>query len=461
MTGDALADILSIASAANAQVVDTWGRTSVRITGGIDGELRRSVMAIPEIKVVGFFGASLFPLALGEHAADADELAPLIALSPNERIAAELRSAGASLNVAEALADQLLELELIFERSAWIRTREAFFRALDQNWLRPAEGMADTVFIGDHSIDMALVNDVTTPDRPLVYVPSGASADATDPEIWTALKALADAAAWVNLAHSVDRSQGLVHISLIDHEPPVRPVTPAESDGASDLFRWTTATGDPNRREALDYVLLLVGAGSSAALPSAATVKRLAERQRLALTRERAAEVQRAIADGQRDTVEALNRASADLGALVEETTKNANATIVAVLGLVAFVAQQADRLPRWLIGLATATAVAGICVVLVSRWTRIGDHQRSINLVAARLEEDPLLPSDDRDAALTAIETFGVSKRAQRARLYVVALGLGASAVALAAGSWLTWASGGSASNNDSVTTMTTTTVP
>lgn len=203
-----------------------------------------------------------------------------------------------------------------------------------------------------------------------------------------------------------------------------------------------TATEDANRREALDYVLTLVAAGSSDQLPPAVTVRRLADRQRIALSRDQAAEVQRAIADGQRETADALHRASADFGSLVEETTTTANAAIIAVLGLVVFVAQEADRLPGWLIMLATVAAVVGIALVVASRWSRIGDHQASVNQLAARINADPLLPADDRRVASEAIDAFDVNRRSARARLRVTILGAGAAVVAMSASAWLLWGS-------------------
>lgn len=442
MTPEALNRLVALANQFGSDIVDRWGMTSTRIAEPIEATLLVEAASVEGLTAVGYFGDSYLPLLLDRNEPDADDLAPIADLAPNERVAAELRAAATSVDVALMLVDQLVEIEVRFERRGWIRTPEAFVEAVDRDWLSVAEGLTSMIEIADRQFALPVATGATHPDRPPVYAPVESDSDDPDADLWQVLYGLADAAAWMNLAHAVDRGAGAVRIGLIADEPPRRLVTPSSSEGGSALLRWVTATEDANRREALDYVLTLVAAGSSDQLPNAVTVRRLADRQRIALSRDQAAEVQRAIADGQRDTANALHRASADFGSLVEETTTTANAAIIAVLGLVVFVAQEADRLPGWLIMLATVVAVVGIALVVASRWSRIGDNQASVNQLAARIDADPLLPADDRRVAAEAIDAFDVNRRAARARLRVTVLGAGAAVVAMSASAWLLWGS-------------------
>ena len=227
-------------------------------------------------------------------------------------------------------------------------------------------------------------------------------------------------------------------IALVEEEPTHRAVTPANSEGGLDLLKWVTATDDANRRESLRHDLTLTAASATATVPNATTVRKLAERQRIALTREHAAEVQRAITEGQRDTSAALRHASEELGRLLEETSRVAGATIVGVIGLVAFLARDADRLPDWLVGLATLVAVIGIGVVVRSYWSRVSDQEIAVQQLWDRLCSDPLVPDDDKKAVKDVIDAFGLQRRARSARRTIAGLAIAACLVAVAAAAWL-----------------------
>jgi hypothetical protein len=189
-------------------------------------------------------------------------------------------------------------------------------------------------------------------------------------------------------------------------------------------------------------------------------VQTLADRQNIALARDRAAEVFRAIAEGQRSTAELLENASESLSKLVEDTTTTASATIAAVIGLVALIVQNRNLLPSWLILIATAVAVAGVIAVVASRWRRIQDQEDAARRMRTRLDNDPLLPADDRKAMNELIKAAKIDNRASAARWRILALGAAASVVALAAAIWLV-ASPASSSQSSPPTTTITTAVP
>jgi hypothetical protein len=209
----------------------------------------------------------------------------------------------------------------------------------------------------------------------------------------------------------------------------------------------------------LRYVLRLVTASAPDRLPDAVTVQKLAERQRIAFSRDRAAEVQRAIADGHRDTVSSLDTAARELADVIDEANKAASATIVGVLGILAFVAESPDALPTWLILLAAAAATLGILAVLRSRWQRIADQESAIQRLQDRLQSDPLLPPEDRDVALCSVGSFGLPARTTRTRRTIIVLGVLSCGVAVTGALWLT--RGAQAKENGPVPTTTTTAAP
>ena len=225
--------------------------------------------------------------------------------------------------------------------------------------------------------------------------------------------------------------------------------------GGVALLKWRMTDNQANREEALRHVLRFVTA-NAAVLPNARTVQTLAERQYIALARDRAAEVFRAIAEGQRSTSELLENASESLSKLVEDTTTTASATIAAVIGVVALIVQNENLLPSWLILIATAVAVTGVVAVIASRWRRIQDQEDAVVRLRKRLDNDPLLPEDDRRAMDELIGDAKLDKRATAARQRIFALGAAASGVALAAAIWLVASPASSSKTSPSTTTTT-----
>ena len=275
------------------------------------------------------------------------------------------------------------------------------------------------------------------------------------PEVDDALKALADAAAWTQLAAGSKGSAGEILLALHHDQDPVIKVDVSRVTGGLDLLVWRTKDDDANRDEALRHVFRVVTA-SSGALPDAKTIQRLAERQRIALTRDRAAEVFRAIADGQRATAELLETSSTSFSTLIENTTNNAVATVAGVVGLVALLADKANVLPGWLVVTATVATVAGVIAVIVTRWHRVEDAKTSAERLVHRLRNDPLLPEDEEGALVAAVEGFDFAARAKSTQVTIAAVGAVACLVAIFAAGWLVHEV-----VVGTVSTTTTTTVP
>lgn len=456
MSAEDLTPLCALAERFDVTLADSWGCSTVRISGDVDVTALHELADRSGFRVTGFFGDSRLPLVMGSTRPDEGDLSLIAPLAPNERLEAELRSLGTGTEVARALQDQLVEVEVRFERPGWIRTAAAFVAVVNTNWLVVADGLRPgTVTVGEEAIELVETHPATAPAALPVLTPAS-RVDEPSGAI-RLLGAIADAAAWTNLASNVRRSHDRVDVAFTDDEEPRTRVTPDQAEGAVDLLLWTTSSGDANRKEALRYVLMLVTASGPDRLPNAKSVRRLAERQRIALCRDRAAEVQRAISEGQRDAVEALREASEGLGGLLEDTTKTANASILAILGLVVFLASEANRLPGWLVWLATAAAVAGIAFVVRSRWRRIQDHETSLCRVRARLSEDPLLPDEERALAKQAVDDFALVDRAREARRMIAALGIASCVIAVSAAAWLV-STGDTTENADPRTPASTT---
>jgi len=126
------------------------------------------------------------------------------------------------------------------------------------------------------------------------------------------------------------------------------------------------------------------------------------------------------------------------LSKLVEDTTTTASATVAAVIGVVALVAQNAGLLPGWLIVLATLVAIVGVGAVVASRWQRIDDQERAVVRLQNRPRDDPLLPPEELNSMKQAIDDAKITNRAKLARQRILALGIAASVVASLAAVWL-----------------------
>jgi hypothetical protein len=268
-------------------------------------------------------------------------------------------------------------------------------------------------------------------------MPEGPRPTGEGEAVWDTFMRVADAAAWSNVATAIDRTGAEVRLALHSDQDTSVSLDLSNAAGGFELFNWWTASPDGNRDEALRYVLRFVTASRST-LPEPQAIIRLAQRQLIALTRENAAEVQRAIAEGQRDATDALKSATDALGELVEESTKTANATVLAVLGIIALVARSSDDLPEWLVAAVALSGIAGVWAVVRSRRSRINDQQRVIEELGRRLGDDPLLPDEEKVAVAKRLTDFDVTSRATRALRTVTWLGGTAAVVVLAAAFWL-----------------------
>lgn len=161
-------------------------------------------------------------------------------------------------------------------------------------------------------------------------------------------------------------------------------------------------------------------------LPDGVSVLALAERHRVALSRENAAEVERAIADGRQRTAAGLEAAGASLGGYVDDTTRAAQASLVASLGFVALTAQQSNALPEWLVLAVTAVAALGVASLARTRWRRVGHLVTAVRELADDLgaERDPLLPHTERVELEARIARFDLKSQARSARRHIGAFG-------------------------------------
>jgi hypothetical protein len=460
MTADPVAPLIDLAAQHSADLDDRWGHSSLRIDSDIDLPRLHALAALPNYSVTAYLGEDRISILVGEAPPDPRDLAAASALAPNERVQAEVTAATTGTEAVLLLQDQLLQVQVRYVRQGWARTTRAFLDAIASNWAAVAEHMpGDRAVIGAVELELLKIADARTAAGQPIVIPASPRPSGEAAIIWDTITSVADAVAWTTLAVAVRRSSEHVDMALHSDQEPIVPVTPETSSGGVALHNWAFSSDDPNREEALRFVFRLVTAAPPTRLPDARIVQKLAERQRIALTRDRAAEVHRAISAGHRDTADALKTAAGELSNLVEETTKTASATIVAVLGVVALVAENSDRLPAWLIAVTTAVAVLGVAAVVDSRWRRVTDQQTSIRRLLARLQEDPFLPREDLESARQTISDFNLDRRAKGARAKITTLGLSTAGVAVAAAVWLVQADTPASDHTTSTTTTTTST--
>ncbi|MDQ3573453.1 MAG: hypothetical protein M3404_00775 [Actinomycetota bacterium] len=451
--------LLDLAADYDAQVVDQWGRSTTTLHGSMDIDELAGVANLPHFRVQLLLGDDDRPLSLTGQVPEASEMTDLRLFATNERESAELVAASSPIEVARILADRVEGAFIEYARPGWARTSAAFLEAAQSRWTEVVRDLsAGSALIGGATVQTAPIQSHNTSGGLPVFTIQGATGV---PEVDDTLEVLADAAAWTQLAAASNASSaGEILVALHHDQDPVVKVDLSRVAGGLDLLLWRTRDDDASRDEALRYVLRLVTASSSA-LPNARTVQRLAERQHIALTRDRAAEVFRAIADGQRATAELLETSSSSFSTLVENTTNNAVATVAGVVGLVALLADKADVLPSWLVLAAAAATVAGVIAVIVTRWRRVDDAKRSSERLLTRLRDDPLLPADELGALVTAIEAFDFAGRAKTTQVTIVGVGAVACVVGISAAGWLVKEMEAGDPARTMTTTTTTTTAP
>lgn len=434
------AELIDLADRHGAPVIDRLGRSHILIDDGFDLDELHSLSRRDGYTITAFLGEERIAVPIGERLPDPADQARAAALATLDRISSEVNDARNGTAIVESLQNDIDEIEVVYSQPRWARTVDALKESLHEDWPSVADNLQDgTLEVSGYRITMLrLVSEKEGPTNALpVTVPDGPRPAGSGALVWDALMEVGHAAAWTNVATATSRTGSDVLVALHHDQDPTIELTLTNAAGGVDLFRWWAASSDGNREEALRYVFRFVTAARST-LPDPRSILRLAERQHIALTRENAAEVHRAITEGQRDTAAAMKDATDAFGELIEESTSTANATIVAVLGLIALLARSAADLPEWLVGTVGLVSIAGVTAVVHSRLSRIGDQTKVVEQLQERLEDDPLLPHQDRAAAVKQLRNFDLAARADRARHTVLGLGASAGIVVFAAALWL-----------------------
>ena len=167
-------------------------------------------------------------------------------------------------------------------------------------------------------------------------------------------------------------------------------------------------------------------------LPDARAVRRLSEQQRIALSRENAAAVQRAVSEAHRDTIDVLAGATDGLSELTGAAVRTVNATILAALGIVAIVGRNAGEVSAHLTWIVAASVVIGLVAVAFASWQRVGDYRDQVVAVGDRIKADPLTPEEDKELSNDRIAKFDVHRRSTVTRWLVIGLSVLGSVVVL-----------------------------
>jgi hypothetical protein len=465
MNPGSASEVVRLAEDTQASIVDRWGSSRVVVAAGnIDRDRWERISDMAGYSVVARFGGEAIEVRLSQVAADATELQ---SLASTEAEVVALRQATSLDQVMEIVGDDLSEVEVAYQQPCWCRTVEALHTAVRSDWASVVEAAdCGSVIVGDERVDLVDVPVAGARANALPVREPVLPTTAAEPgPAWQLWASLAEGAAWTQLAFRVERRGKAVRAALHSDQPPDVVVEPTAPAGAVELLRWLDQDSDPNRSESLRYVLRLTTASGSPSLPNPATVKSLAERQRIALARDRAAEVQRAITDGQKGTEEALEAVSGDLSSMVEDSVKTTGTLVVAVLGLITLLFRTDGDLPDHVVVLAAVAVVLGVVVTAFVRHGRISDIGGAVSRHQSRLSTDPLLPEDDRARAEQDIAGFSLRARLIKARLAVWGLALLAVVVACAGSGWVltteasrTTSSDGSTTTTPSVTVSTTT---
>jgi len=294
------------------------------------------------------------------------------------------------------------------------------------------------VTVGSVTIPLIRVGDTTevTILEPLHDRPE---AEGPHQAIWDVMASLADAAAWRAIAVDEDRSESGLMVALHHDQPTTIWLNPSNASGGAALWKWLHATKDANRGDALRYILRFVTA-TAVRIPNGHSVLALAERYRIALGQDQAAEVHRAISESRALIRKGLNDAGHRLSNYTEDTVKTAQAAVIAGIGFVALVARNAATLPNWLLGMVTVVAILGVLALMANRWRRIGELGSDIRALHDALSEEkaPLLPAPERAELAKGIKNFNAARKVLTGRAMVLSLGLVAIAVILASGIWI-----------------------
>lgn len=434
------AELERIADSLGIPVIDGIGFSQIAISGPIDANDLTAWAQLDGFMVELRLGTpSPVTIALAEDGSLPTDLTSVGDLFTEGPARHRVEEAGSLGDLLDEFDPGAARAEIRYVQPGWLRTVAAFERFTGDRWLELTRAFdRDQVQIGALAVDLKTQAPVR-PGLPAVRSPADEPpSDSAGQRVWACLIELADAVAWTHLAVDHKTSDGGVLVALHPDQTAEIPVTPATARGGAELLSWWTADEDPNRTEALRHVLRIVTAARAGGLPEAGNVRTLAERQRIALARDRAAEVQRAIVQGQKGTEEALEAVSDDLSSMIEDSVKTTSALVVAVLGLVTLLFRTDGDLPGHLVVIAAAAVVLGSLVVAAARGRRISDLRDAVTRHQQRLTKDPLLPVEDRDRATAEIEAFRLNRRLLRAKTMVWALALATVVVATVGAQWV-----------------------
>ena len=434
-------EILEIyANAIGASLSECWGRTEVTHEAPFDLERLRRIAGEEGLTVIARFGANYdVEFQLSSDVPPDPDLQALQSIVATESEQLSLLDAADGWIVAENAESVLTEIEVRYERRNWCRSFDAFNRIVQTDWLQIADSLVDAdVVVGDMMIPLRRLGGDTSK---LILEPASErpTHEGQRQQLWDLMMLLADAAAWRQIAIDETRSAGELVVALHRDQSAVIPVDLTHARGGLVLWKWLYATDDANRDDALRYILRFLTV-TAEQIPNGESVRTLAEHYRIALSHDKAAEVQRAVSEGRTRTMAGMDEARKDLSSYIEETVKTAQAAVIAAFGIVALVARNPDALPRWLLGLVTAVAIIGVLTLIVNRWCRIGDLGLTVKSLREELSQEkaPLLPESERINLAKGLEKFDVNRKIRSGRGLVSVLGLLAITVILAAGVWI-----------------------
>ena len=425
---------------AAAQPVAKWGRLTIIDQGPFDLDEIQRLAETCDLTVIARFGSDLDVelLLSGSPPLDSDlsDLQRLV-MSEDERLG--LLDPADAWVAARVASSVLTEIELRYERTNWCVSIEALISSLESDWHRIADTLvAGDITVGSVTLSLRSVGDAgshlilePTEERPTHDVPRQ--------RVWDAIVSIADTVAWQSIATGETRSGDRLLIALHHDQPAVIELDPSRSGAGMELWKWLNATNDPNREAALRHVLRYATV-TATELPSGSSTLVLAERYRIALSRDQAAEVERMISESRALTATSIGEAKKTLAAFVEDSAKTAQATVIAAIGTVALAARGVELIPDWLLVMVMAAALIGILVVVAIRWRRLSDLATDIEELEFRLREEqsPLLPESDRNALLQSVKDYRADRRIRNGRISLSILGLIAASIVLATGIWI-----------------------
>ena len=402
------------AAEVGASLTELWGRLALMHEGPFDLDRLRELVESDDFVAIGRFGADLdVELYLSPEApsdVDLRELQSVVATENERRALLNPADCWVAAKVAQRI---LTEVEVRYDRANWCPSLQTFQELLGSNWMQIADSLVHAdITVGTVTIPLRRVSG-TTSDLILEPTYARPATDGPERQVWDATVALADTTAWRQVAVDEVRSSNGLKVAFHRDQAPVIPLNPTQAPGGLAVWKWLHATDDANRDEALRHILRLLTA-SVVQVPSGASAVALAERYRIALSHDKAAEVQRAIGEGRVLTSTGLRDARQSLSSYTEDTVKTAQASVVAATGLVALVARNAAALPEWLLVMVTAMAIVGVGTLIFNRWRRIGDLGSDVEALELALSEEksPLLPEMERTELVRGLNKFNAARK-------------------------------------------------